>query len=65
MEPCAVPMVIDSIELESQIDHLLHEHFLRKLAAFRFSYLLCCYWVEGDTHGGQRTALRNQFSPPT
>lgn len=57
-------MVIDSIELESQIDHLLHEHHLRKLT-FRFSYLFCCYWLGGGTHGGQSKALRSQSSPPT
>lgn len=60
MEPCAVPMVIDSIELESQIDHILHEHYLRKLA-FRFSYLLCCYWVGGHTWKSEDSSEKSVF----
>lgn len=62
MEPCAVPMVIDSIELESQINHLLREHYLRKLA-FRFSYLLCCYRVGRHTWRSEDSSEKSVLSP--
>lgn len=57
MEPCAVPMVIDSIEL----DHILHEHYLRKLA-FHFSYLLCCYQVGRHTWRSEDSSEKSVLS---